>query len=313
TMLHFGTITDLRVEQVKGITYSLDALLGVDGHPGKPHSHVVDFPTRDEMEVVADQDFANVNGIEYSLTQLIGAPSSPSTPSTPTSAQYEDRKEFPTDPEAYQRQSLPQKYGERIDASVEPDRPLRETVEEELSVAKEIGVQSALQRARSAAGRVKPGNALFFTVIYLAPGDYHRFHSELFSVSPYMAKRLENLFVLNERVALLGRWRHGMFSMVPVGATNVGSIKINFDQALRTNIRGRSPPPGTYTEAVYSRASSVLGGQPLQPGEEMGGFCLGSTIVLVFEAPKTFQFAVHAGQKVKVGQKMGFVPHNKDQ
>jgi phosphatidylserine decarboxylase len=45
-----------------------------------------------------------------------------------------------------------------------------------------------------------------------------------------MAKRLENLFVLNERVALLGRWRYGFFGMVPVGATNVGSININFDK-----------------------------------------------------------------------------------
>jgi phosphatidylserine decarboxylase len=39
--------------------------------------------------------------------------------------------------------------------------------------------------------------------------------------------------VLNERVAMLGRWRHGFFGMVPVGATNVGSIKINFDQVCR--------------------------------------------------------------------------------
>lgn len=53
---------------------------------------------------------------------------------------------------------------------------------------------------------------------------------DLFSVSPWMAKRLENLFVLNERVALLGRWKYGFFSMVPVGATNVGSIRINFDE-----------------------------------------------------------------------------------
>lgn len=56
-----------------------------------------------------------------------------------------------------------------------------------------------------------------------------RLAGELFSVSPYMAKRLQNLFVLNERVALLGRWKYGFFGMIPVGATNVGSIKINFD------------------------------------------------------------------------------------
>ena len=49
-------------------------------------------------------------------------------------------------------------------------------------------------------------------------------------------------------------------------------------------------------------------GQPLKPAQEMGGFCLGSTIVLVFEAPTTFEFAVQAGDHVKVGQKLGDVP-----
>lgn len=62
---------------------------------------------------------------------------------------------------------------------------------------------------------------------------------------------------------------------------------------------------GTYTEVSYKSASKLLGGKALQGGDEMGGFFLGSTVVLVFEAPASFQFNVSAGETVKMGQPLG--------
>ncbi|KAI0762502.1 phosphatidylserine decarboxylase [Fomes fomentarius] len=319
-VLHFGVIKDGRIEQVKGSTYSLDALLGV-ARPGTPATSV-EFP-EDAMREVNHRHFAEINGIEYSLHELLGTPS-PSTSGTSTPTV--DTPPVHSNAAASTGHAA-KKHGESEDASVPRDQGLPETVAQDVSMATEVGIRPTAARRDSFTGvRTKPGNNTFFIVIYLAPGDYHRFHSpaawvverrrhfvgDLFSVSPWMAKRLENLFVLNERVALLGRWKHGFFSMVPVGATNVGSIKINFDQALRTNVgKRRDHPVGTFTEAVYSAASPVLNGQPLPKGVEMGGFCLGSTVVLVFEAPHDFDFAVSAGQKVKVGQMLGDVTTEK--
>ncbi|KAJ3176553.1 phosphatidylserine decarboxylase 1 [Irineochytrium annulatum] len=185
------------------------------------------------------------------------------------------------------------------------------TTTDESTVQKRVGTG-----AWSARGVPGKGKGLYYCVIYLAPGDYHRFHSpadwtveasrhfagELLSVSPLIASKIRNLFVLNERISLAGRWQHGFFSMIPVGATNVGSIVIDIDPAIKTNLpREADPRPlGTYIERVYPG-----GGIKEERGQEIGGFRLGSTIVLVFEAPKTFRFDLEVGGRVKVGQGIG--------
>lgn len=327
TVLHFGTIQGRRVEQVKGITYSLDALLGLSSDPqGIDEAHGGPGSQLDERQ------FAAINGIDYSLDRLLGEQKKPGKYKRFVSWRWWKSKivggssstPVPTTSSKATPSESDDDEDDSPDAGVEtPDSP--EILSRYASVAYEMGsgaLPPFLQRhspiSHQEEGGLAEGNRLHFAVIYLAPGDYHRFHSptnwvaerrrhfrgELYSVSPYIANRLGNLFILNERVALLGRWRYGFFSMIPVGATNVGSIRINFDTELRTNVKEQRPLAGTYSEASYGKASRLLGGQPLSKGEEMGGFLLGSTIVLVWESPE-FAFEVKPGQKVKVGQRLG--------
>lgn len=266
--------------------------------------------------VKADEEFARVNGISYTLPNLFSGPLARAS------------RQIPTD------QSTPALASS--EAEVRADLALSEA-----------------NRPWWAPRTTKTPTALYYFVVYLAPGDYHRFHSpvswvvekrrhfagELFSVSPYLQRTLPGLFTLNERVVLIGRWRWGFFSYTPVGATNVGSIVVNFDRELRTNslttdtaadraaeeAAERGEPYSGFAEATYDGASHLLGGHALKKGEEMGGFMLGSTIVMVFEAPKGrrksfdegfgggervggWRWCVEKGQKIKVGQAIGYVP-----
>ncbi|XP_053135532.1 phosphatidylserine decarboxylase proenzyme, mitochondrial isoform X5 [Hemicordylus capensis] len=159
-------------------------------------------------------------------------------------------------------------------------------------------------------------NELYHCVIYLAPGDYHCFHSptdwtvshrrhfpgSLMSVNPGVARWIKELFCHNERVVLSGCWKHGFFSLTAVGAQNVGSIRIYFDGDLRTN----SP---RYSKGSYNDFSFVTNnnqeGVPMRKGEHLGEFNLGSTIVLIFEAPKDFNFYLKPGQKIRFGEALG--------
>ncbi|CAK9294289.1 unnamed protein product [Gordionus sp. m RMFG-2023] len=112
---------------------------------------------------------------------------------------------------------------------------------------------------------LSPANELYYCIVYLAPGDYHGFHSpvdwivihrrhfpgELFSVCPSIVRWIQGLFNFNERVVFTGTWKYGFFSMAAVGATNVGSIKIGIDKDLKTNLKRWKP--GTFFDKIFEK------------------------------------------------------------
>ncbi|KAH9777201.1 phosphatidylserine decarboxylase proenzyme 1 [Citrus sinensis] len=172
-----------------------------------------------------------------------------------------------------------------------------------------------------------PVKGLYYCVIYLKPGDYHRIHSpvdwnvlvrrhfsgRLFPLNERATRTVRNLYVENERVVLEGMWQEGYLAMAAVGATNIGSIELVIEPELRTNQPRKkllhSEPP---EERVYEPQGV---GMMLKKGDEVGAFNMGSTVVLVFQAPtikspkrgdnSNFRFCIKRGDKIRVGEGLG--------
>jgi len=160
--------------------------------------------------------------------------------------------------------------------------------------------------ATPAAPRFVGGSAL---IVYLAPGDYHRFHwpwdgrvsearhlpGDLWPVNPRAVAGVPRLFARNERVVLLGERTSGpAFAFVPVGALNVGSIRVHALPDLVTNRAFRRASPG--------RTGLSL---PAVRGQELGWFEMGSSIVLLL-GPGAGRFADLApGAPLRVGVEIG--------
>ncbi|KAF8049477.1 hypothetical protein N665_2203s0004 [Sinapis alba] len=173
-----------------------------------------------------------------------------------------------------------------------------------------------------------PMKGLYYCVIYLKPGDYHRIHSpadwnalvrrhfagRLFPVNERATRTIKNLYVENERVVLEGIWKQGFMALAAVGATNIGSIELFIEPELRTNKPKKKLFP---TEPPEERVYDPQGhGVKLEKGKEVGVFNMGSTVVLVFQAPTAnspdgsssssdYRFCVKQGDRVRVGQALG--------
>ena len=147
TVLHFGEIEGRRVEHVKGLSYSLDALLG-GGEKSARSKQIqeIDFHRSFEKPpTYSDREFAELNGISYSLDQLLG----------------EDKKQKAQSHDGH-------------DASLPPNvsKESKEMMAKDVrTMGREVGLKG------HGIGEMREENKLYFVVIYLAPGDYHRFHS----------------------------------------------------------------------------------------------------------------------------------------
>ncbi|CAL8091276.1 unnamed protein product [Calicophoron daubneyi] len=168
---------------------------------------------------------------------------------------------------------------------------------------------------------INPDRQLYQCIIYLAPGDCHRFYSptdweatvrrhfagKLLSVRPAVAARLPGLYTLNERVVCLGKWQYGFMSFSAVGALGVGRIRISVDPSLTTNQpldnHMRFHLKGSQYLAVPYTEKELPDGLRVQKGSEFGRFQFGSTIVLIFEAPAgRVKWRVKPGDRVKIGE-----------
>ncbi|EGG16425.1 phosphatidylserine decarboxylase [Cavenderia fasciculata] len=163
------------------------------------------------------------------------------------------------------------------------------------------------------------GKNLYHIGIYLSPGDYHGVHNPtdwivensyhfpgyLFPVGKMATRIIPGLFALNERVVVTGQWKYGFFSMTPVGASNVGSIVLDFDKDLSTNNPHQQQELDK--KEFYQKSYQNLFNQK---GSEFAFFRMGSTVIIIFELPDntTFSFDhLKPNKSIKVGEKIGSI------
>ena len=145
-----------------------------------------------------------------------------------------------------------------------------------------------------------------YVVLSLAPGDYHRFHwpfqghvveargieGDLWPVNERAVASVPGLFTQNARIACTGRVRTGgTFAYVPVGALNVGSIRLVFSRA-RTN-------------PLRVAGDAAVGPHWGDRGDEFGRFELGSTVILALSTDAGTLEPPAAGTHIRMGAAIG--------
>ena len=151
-----------------------------------------------------------------------------------------------------------------------------------------------------------------FVTLYLSPRDYHRIHmpcsgsllettyvpGRLYSVAPHTARAIPDLFTRNERLVTLFETDIGPIAMILVGAIFVSCMETTWAGVV-------NPDMGM---ALQTRRFDQPGDLPveLQPGDEMGRFNMGSTVILL-TGPDRIEWvsSLCNGQPVHMGEAIG--------
>lgn len=80
-----------------------------------------------------------------------------------------------------------------------------------------------------------------------------------------------------------------IFDFIIAGATNVGSVDVYIDEQLKTN-RWHGFKVGKHNSANHFDEIELPENVKLSKGQLLGQFNMGSTVVLIFEAPKNFKW-----------------------
>lgn len=150
-----------------------------------------------------------------------------------------------------------------------------------------------------------------YVVIYLSPRDYHRVHfpgsgqviawshipGKLFPVGSRSVKREPGLFAKNERFVTVVDSAFGRYAVVMVAAVGVGHITASYDSEVATHEGGFAG--GSVRHKSFDRPI------PVERGQELGIFNLGSTTITIFEPGRVELNALVSDAQIEMGTPVG--------
>lgn len=168
------------------------------------------------------------------------------------------------------------------------------------------GVCYSVERLLGGAEMAKCFEGGLYSTLYLSPTDYHRVHAPfagavvrstyipgtLWPVNRLGVEGVRGLFERNERLVTYLSTAQGLIALVKVGAFIVGGVRVNYDDAQRTNQRWPSVIDRRYTvQHMFDK------------GEQVGRFEFGSTVIILTE-PGRFDWleTVQPGQAIRMGE-----------